>query len=132
MPTDIVDDEVDFGLAAAGTSEALRALSHEHRLMILNLLSGTERCVGDLEMILKIPQPAVSQQLARLRLDDMVVSRRMGRTIYYTTNSDRVRSIFFNLGAILKIEGFVPEPSPVPLMDGIHIDEHATAETVPA
>jgi DNA-binding transcriptional ArsR family regulator len=91
----------DFVRRASATSDALRALSHENRLMILSLLSGRERSVGELEQILKLPQPAVSQQLARLRLDDLVSSRRDGRTIYYTAETARLEAIYRDLGDIL-------------------------------
>jgi DNA-binding transcriptional ArsR family regulator len=61
--------------------------------MILCQLTGVERSVGELEKLLKLAQPAVSQQLARLRLDNLVQARRDGRTIYYTASEERVRSI---------------------------------------
>jgi DNA-binding transcriptional ArsR family regulator len=90
-----------FVRRAAATSDALRALSHENRLMILSLLTGRERSVGELEQVLKLPQPAVSQQLARLRLDDLVSSRRDGRTIYYTAESAKLEAIYRDLGELL-------------------------------
>jgi DNA-binding transcriptional ArsR family regulator len=96
----------EFGRRASETSDALRALSHEHRLMILCLLTGRERSVGELEQILQLPQPAVSQQLARLRLDDLVSSRRDGRTIYYTTETEKLSGIYRSLGILL---GHAPE-----------------------
>ena len=57
---------------ARGASEFLKALSHEARLMILCLLVDGEKSVSDIEETLKLRQPAVSQQLARLRADDLV------------------------------------------------------------
>lgn len=90
-----------FVRRAAATSDALRALSHENRLMILSLLTGRERSVGELEQVLKLPQPAVSQQLARLRLDDLVSSRRDGLTIYYTAESAKLEAIYRDLGELL-------------------------------
>lgn len=93
-PSSIVD-------VARRTSEALRALSHEHRLLILGILARSERSVGELEKILRLPQPAVSQQLARLRLDNLVTCRRDGRTIYYSLASQRVREICADLQRIL-------------------------------
>jgi DNA-binding transcriptional ArsR family regulator len=90
-----------FVRRAASTSDALRALSHENRLMILSLLTGRERSVGELEQVLRLPQPAVSQQLARLRLDDLVSSRRDGRTIYYTAEVAKLEAIYRDLGELL-------------------------------
>ncbi len=54
---------------AREASDFLKALAHESRLMILcNLLDG-EKSVGELEAYLSLRQSAVSQQLARLRLE---------------------------------------------------------------
>jgi DNA-binding transcriptional ArsR family regulator len=38
-------------------------------------------------------QPAVSQQLARLRADDLVEARREGKNIYYSLARSEVRDI---------------------------------------
>ncbi|MDI3471373.1 MAG: Transcriptional regulator, ArsR family [Pseudolabrys sp.] len=68
---------------ARRASRFLKALSHEGRLIILCLLAGGEKSVGELEQVLALRQPAVSQQLARLRSDGLVTTRRNGKTIYY-------------------------------------------------
>ncbi len=63
-------------------SDFLKALSHETRLLLLCHLSVGERSVTDLENALSLRQPAISQQLARLRLDGLVTARRDGKTVY--------------------------------------------------
>jgi DNA-binding transcriptional ArsR family regulator len=79
---------------AQKASQFLKALSHETRLLLLCLLSQGERSVTDLETILELRQPAVSQQLARLRLDGLVTTRRDGKVIYYNiANGDIKRAI---------------------------------------
>lgn len=78
---------------ARGASEFLKALSHEARLMILCLLVDGEKSVSDIEQTLKLRQPAVSQQLARLRVDDLVEARRDGKNIYYSLARSEVRDI---------------------------------------
>jgi DNA-binding transcriptional ArsR family regulator len=78
---------------ARGASEFLKALSHEARLMILCLLVDGEKSVSDIEETLKLRQPAVSQQLARLRADDLVEARREGKNIYYSLAGSEVRDI---------------------------------------
>jgi len=79
--------------SAQEASEFLKALANESRLMILcNLLSG-EKSVGQLEEILELRQSTVSQQLARLRLEGLVSTRRDGKTIFYSIASDKVRTI---------------------------------------
>ncbi|MBB3542672.1 MULTISPECIES: metalloregulator ArsR/SmtB family transcription factor [unclassified Rhizobium] len=69
---------------AREASDFLKALSHHTRLIILCLLTEGEKTVGELEESLGIQQAMVSQQLARLRLDGLVSSRRDGRLIYYS------------------------------------------------
>lgn len=64
----------------------LKALAHDGRLMILCHLSSGERSVTELETLLDSRQAAVSQQLARLRLEGIVKARREGQTIYYSLN----------------------------------------------
>lgn len=78
---------------ARQASDLLKALSHETRLLILCLLSDGEKSVSELERILTMPQAAVSQQLARLRFDGLVETRRDGRMIYYRIAGDEVTRI---------------------------------------
>ncbi len=67
----------------------LKTLAHEGRLMILCHLSSGEKSVGELEQLLSIRQAAVSQQLARLREEGLVATRRDGKTIYYKLQDPR-------------------------------------------
>lgn len=78
---------------ARKASNFLKALSHESRLLLLCLLAERERSVTELENILSLRQSAVSQQLARLRYDGMVDTRRDGKTIYYSLANDDVRRV---------------------------------------
>jgi DNA-binding transcriptional ArsR family regulator len=78
---------------ARRASDFLKALAHETRLLLLCLLSERERSVTELEQILSLRQPTVSQQLARLRLDGLVTTRRDGKTIYYRINDDDIRRV---------------------------------------
>jgi len=78
---------------ARKASNFLKALSHESRLLLLCLLAERERSVSELENILSLRQSAVSQQLARLRYDGMVDTRRDGKTIYYCLANDDVRQL---------------------------------------
>ncbi|GLK76526.1 transcriptional regulator [Methylopila jiangsuensis] len=78
---------------ARDASDFLKALSHESRLLLLCLLAERERSVTELENILSLRQASVSQQLARLRLEDLVTTRRDGKTIYYSLANDDVRRV---------------------------------------
>lgn len=74
-------------------SDFLKALSHESRLLILCILAEGEKTVTDLEALLNLRQPTVSQQLARLRMDGLVTTRRSGKTIFYSLASDDTRQV---------------------------------------
>jgi DNA-binding transcriptional ArsR family regulator len=90
------EPELDLDTLVANAhraSEFLKALSHEVRLMILCLLADGEKSVTDIEQTLRLRQPAVSQQLARLRADDLVETRRNGKNIYYSLARTEVREI---------------------------------------
>lgn len=82
---------------AREASELLKALSHETRLLILCLLCEGEKSVTDLEEIMSMSQASVSQQLARLRFDKLVHTRRDGRVIYYRIASEEVSNIINQL-----------------------------------
>ncbi len=86
-------DPVRMAEQARKASEFLKALAHESRLLILCDLLAGEKSVGELETFLELRQSTVSQQLARLRLEGLVVARRDGKTIYYSISSEKVRSI---------------------------------------
>jgi len=77
--------------AACAASQFLKALSNENRLLLLCLLAEGEKSVSQLEEQLSLRQPAVSQQLARLRADGLVAHRRDGKNIYYSLASDEAR-----------------------------------------
>jgi DNA-binding transcriptional ArsR family regulator len=76
---------------ARDASDFLKALAHENRLVILCLLAERERSVTELEGLLALSQAAVSQQLARLRFEGLVESRRDGRQIYYSLPDETTR-----------------------------------------
>ncbi len=78
---------------ARKASDLLKALSHESRLLILCILTEGEKSVSELEEIMAMPQAAVSQQLARLRYDRLVTTRRDGRVIYYSIANEEVASM---------------------------------------
>ena len=91
---DISQKEIDGMLENAMTaSNFLKAISHEGRLMILCHLASGEKSVTDLERLLSSRQAAVSQQLARLRLEGLVEARREGKTIYYALADKRATRI---------------------------------------
>lgn len=91
---DMTSDELDKMMTSAcDASTLLKAISHEGRLMILCHLVTGEKSVTELEHLLHARQAAVSQQLARLRLEGLVTPRREGKTIYYSLTDERPRRI---------------------------------------
>lgn len=81
------DEMLAQATAAAGF---LKALAHEGRLMILCHLQSGEKTVSELEQLLASRQAAVSQQLARLRLEGLVSCRRDGKTMHYSIQDPKV------------------------------------------
>jgi len=83
----------DMGAHLRTATDLLKALAHESRLMILCHLVEGEKSVGELEQLMLLRQPSVSQQLARLRFDRLVNARRDGRTIYYSLGSEEAKKV---------------------------------------
>jgi len=86
--------------SAKRASDFLKALAHESRLLILCILAEGEKSVGELEEILNLRQPTVSQQLARLRADGLVSTRRNGKVVHYMLASEEARTV---IGAIYEV-----------------------------
>jgi len=84
---------------ARDASEFLKALAHESRLVILCLLAEGEKSVMELAELLDQRQPSVSQQLARLKGEDLVQTRRDGKYIYYSLAREEVRDVILVLHA---------------------------------
>src|SRR6478752_2317995 len=79
--------------ARSAESPAISATTHSGVCLARCLLAERERTVTELENILSLRQPMVSQQLARLRLDQLVTTRRDGKAIYYSLANDDVRQV---------------------------------------
>lgn len=61
----------------------LRVMGNVDRLQLLAALQQEELCVGQLAQRLDIQQPTLSQQLTVLRTHGLVVTRRVGKHIFY-------------------------------------------------
>jgi DNA-binding transcriptional ArsR family regulator len=101
FPTASGKERKDLVAKARKATDLLKALSHEGRLLILCLLTDGEKSVSEIENAMDMPQAAVSQQLARLRLDGMVTARRDGRSIYYSIASKDVTRLIATLHDML-------------------------------
>jgi DNA-binding transcriptional ArsR family regulator len=85
---------------AKRAADLLKSLAHESRLMIVCILSQGEKSVSELEQMLSLRQPTVSQQLARLRADGLVTARRNGKAIHYRLANEEVRAV---VGALYQV-----------------------------
>ncbi|MFN3657722.1 MAG: ArsR/SmtB family transcription factor [Pseudolabrys sp.] len=94
------DDLDRMAGSAKRATDFLKALAHENRLMMLCILAEGEKSVSELEEILSLRQPTVSQQLARLRADGLVATRRDGKTVYYSLASEEARVV---IGAVYDV-----------------------------
>lgn len=84
---------VEMNQSAEEASRLLKALANPDRLLILCNLAEGERNVTELEDLLEMRQPTLSQQLARLRADHLVDTRRDGKAIYYRLASAEASAV---------------------------------------
>ena len=71
----------------------MKVLANADRLLLLCQLSAGEKSVGELETLLNIRQPTLSQQLTVLRENQLVSTRRDGKNIYYSISSEPALAI---------------------------------------
>lgn len=64
-------------------AELFKALAHPARIRILEVLSGGERSVGDLQPLVGIELSHLSQQLAVLRRAGLVEFHKVGSSVVY-------------------------------------------------
>jgi len=79
--------------AAGQACKLMKVLTNPDRLMLLCQLSQGEQCVSELEELLGIVQPTLSQQLAVLREEELVSTRRDGKNIYYQLCSPQALAV---------------------------------------
>lgn len=85
-----------------------KVLSDATRLRLINLLRTQSMCVGDLQVVLGLPQATVSQQLAVLRAAKLVRAQRQGHRICYSLA--RAPFLSYPMGRFLsEIVPFFPE-----------------------
>lgn len=83
--------------AAETACGLMKALSNPDRLLLLCVLSEGESNVSELEATLGIVQPTLSQQLAVLREQGLVATRREGKSIYYRLASPQAMAVLQTL-----------------------------------
>ncbi len=89
-------DKLDLDALHASATDAcglLKILANQDRLLLLCQLTQGERCVSDLENLLDIKQPTLSQQLTILREEQLVTTRREGKQIFYSIASKEAMAV---------------------------------------
>ena len=95
-----IEPDQDAGMASAElatltaeVSKFLKAIANPDRLRILGMLVKNEMNVTSLENVTGIPQPRLSQHLARLRHEGLVSNRRNAKEISYSLASDEAQEV---------------------------------------
>jgi len=99
--------------AASRATAMLRVLANEDRLLLLCQLTQGEACVSDLEELLGIRQPTLSQQLGILRNENIVSTRREGKKIFYQISDVRavqMLNTLYDLYCVMPAPAAEPDP----------------------
>ncbi|HSF90874.1 MAG TPA: metalloregulator ArsR/SmtB family transcription factor [Paracoccaceae bacterium] len=92
-PQDLVDN-------SERASKLLRLMANEKRLMILCNLVGRELSVNEIQEATNLGQSTVSQQLAVLRAEKLVTSRREAQSVFYSLASEDATRLLETLHGI--------------------------------
>jgi len=93
-------DTVDTDAMEGNVEEAVRflkAIGNPKRMLILCHLANCERNVMELEHLLRIRQSSISQELARLRRNGMVATRRSSKHVFYRIADPKVEEVIGTL-----------------------------------
>jgi len=83
--------------AIGAASDFLKAMSNPVRLSILCVLMEGARTVGELEDILDVHQPTLSQQIGELRDAGIIVGARQAKAVLYRLSDPRAGQIIGHL-----------------------------------
>ncbi len=87
----VINTKMNLKKMQASADDACRlmkVLANRDRMMLLCEIAQSEKCVSELEELLQIHQPTLSQQLTVLRNEELVETRRDGKQIFYSLSSD--------------------------------------------
>ena len=89
----------------------LKAMSNPSRLVICCQLAEGERSVGELEDEVGLSQSGISQHLAVLRREHVVVTRRQKQTVFYSLASEEVAAVMATLHKVFcRNDARAPQP----------------------
>lgn len=107
---------------AETAAEFLKLMASAPRLLLLCLVLEEERSVGELAEKTGMRMPTVSQQLALLRAQGLVATRREGTTIYYRLASEPVRDMMAMLYKHFCADPELPVAARLQTLDGDNSD----------
>jgi DNA-binding transcriptional ArsR family regulator len=107
LPASIAGRLKELQSNAKRAAPLLKAMSNPTRLVILCKIAEGERSVGELEKQVGLTQSGISQHLAVLRRERIVVTRRDKQTIFYSLASPDVIALMATLHKI-----FCKPPAP--------------------
>lgn len=84
-------DAAELRARVGEASAFLKKLSNPDRLQVACALVEGEKSVRQLEDMLGIRQPGLSQQLAELRAAGLISARKEGKAVFYTLADERVK-----------------------------------------
>lgn len=89
----MVTETMELADLAGEASQFLKAIANQDRLLILCMLVDDDMNVSALEGVTGIPQPRLSQHLARLRQEGLVKTRRNAKEICYSLASVEAQEV---------------------------------------
>lgn len=103
MPRSAPSPRIDVETMRTHADEAarlLKALANPRRLMILCLLVEGEQSVGQIQARVDLGQSALSQHLALLREEGLVLARRDAQNVFYSLESGPAKILLASLHGI--------------------------------
>ncbi|MDF2536635.1 MAG: pyruvate dehydrogenase complex transcriptional repressor PdhR [Bacillales bacterium] len=85
-------------------SATLKLLSDTTRLKILSYIMVEERCVCDITPLFDLSQPAISQQLKKLKEGGFILERKQGTWVHYRLSPDLDKYVLDILSLLPKTE----------------------------
>lgn len=95
----------DMKAKVGEASAFLKTLANPDRLLVACALVDGERSVSELEDMLGIRQPGLSQQIAGLRAAGMIVGRKAGKQMFYRLADPRVETFITTMHALFCAPG---------------------------
>ncbi|MCK0207612.1 metalloregulator ArsR/SmtB family transcription factor [Starkeya koreensis] len=100
MPDTLPSEAADMKARVGEASAFLKKLANPDRLMVACALVEGERAVRELEDLLGIRQPGLSQQLGELREAGLIVGRKEGKQVFYRLADPRVETFITTMHAL--------------------------------